>query len=112
MFLAMSGRPGGFVMQNNHSQLTLLQAVALAGGTLSSAVPSHARLIRRSDSGYKETQINFSAIQKGKAPDLQLNPDDVIYIPYSYLRNIAEHLIGNRCLYRRCCCLLHSVNPN
>ena len=88
------GRPGGFVMQNNHSQLTLLQAVSLAGGTLSSAVPSHARLIRRSDSGFTETQINFSAIQKGKAPDLQLNPDDVIYIPYSYLRNIAGSASG------------------
>jgi polysaccharide biosynthesis/export protein len=88
------GRPGGFVMQNNHSQLTVLQAVALAGGTLSSAVPSHAKLIRRSDSGYKEVPINFSAIQKGKAPDLQLNPDDVIYIPYSYLRNIASTSSG------------------
>jgi polysaccharide biosynthesis/export protein len=88
------GRPGGFVMQNNHSQLTVLQAVALAGGTLSSAVPSHARLIRLSDSGYKEVPINFSAIQKGKAPDLQLNPDDVIYIPYSYLRNIASTSSG------------------
>jgi polysaccharide export outer membrane protein len=89
------GRPGGFVMQNNHSQLTLMQAVALAGGTLSSAVPSHAKLIRRlPDSGYKEVPINFSAIQKGKAPDFQLNPDDVIYIPYSYLRNIASSASG------------------
>jgi polysaccharide export outer membrane protein len=89
------GRPGGFVMQNNHSQLTIMQAVALAGGTLSSAVPSHAKLIRRlPDSGYKEVPVNFSAIQKGKAPDFQLNPDDVIYIPYSYLRNIASSASG------------------
>jgi polysaccharide biosynthesis/export protein len=88
------GRPGGFVMQNNHSQLTMMQAVALAGGTLSSAVPSHAKLIRRTDSGYKEVPINFSQIQKGKAPDPQLNPDDVIYIPYSYLRNIASTSSG------------------
>lgn len=88
------GRPGGFVMQNNHSQLTMLQAIALAGGTLSSAVPSHAKLIRRTDSGYKELPINFSAIQKGKAPDLQLKPDDVVYIPYSYLRNIASTSSG------------------
>jgi polysaccharide biosynthesis/export protein len=88
------GRPGGFVMQNNHSQLSLLQAVALAGGTQSSAVPSHAKLIRRSDSGYKEVLVNFSAIQKGKAPDFQLNPDDVVYIPFSYLRNIASSASG------------------
>jgi polysaccharide export outer membrane protein len=89
------GRPGGFVMQNNHSQLTLMQAVALAGGTLSSAVPSHAKLIRKSsDSGYQQIPVNFSAIQKGKAPDLQLNADDVVYIPYSYLRNIATSASG------------------
>ena len=89
------GRPGGFVMQNTHSQLTIMQAVALAGGTLSSAVPSHAKLIRRSpDSGYQQIPVNFSAIQKGKAPDLQLNADDVVYIPYSYLRNMATSASG------------------
>jgi polysaccharide export outer membrane protein len=84
------GRPGGFVMQNNHSQLTVLQAVALAGGTAKSAVPSHAKLIRRKPEGqYQEIAINFSAMQKGKAPDMIMEPDDVLYIPFSYLRNIA-----------------------
>jgi polysaccharide export outer membrane protein len=84
------GRPGGFVMQNNHSQLTALEAVALAGGTAKSAVPSHAKLIRKEPEGrYKEIALNFSAMQKGKAPDVTLQPDDVLYIPFSYLRNIA-----------------------
>jgi polysaccharide export outer membrane protein len=84
------GRPGGFVMQNNHSQLTVLQAVAMAGGTAKSAVPSHAKLIRRKPEGqYQEIAINFSAMQKGKAPDMVMEPDDVLYIPFSYLRNIA-----------------------
>jgi len=88
-------RPGGFVMQNNHSQLTVLQAVALAGGTTPSAVPSHARLIRRSPGGgYQETALNFSAMQKGKRSDLVLEPDDVLYIPFSYLRNIASTSSG------------------
>jgi len=88
-------RPGGFVMQNTHSQLTCLQAVALAGGTPASAVPSHARLIRRlPQGGYQETAINFSAMQKGKKPDLVLQPDDVLYIPFSYVRNIASTSSG------------------
>jgi polysaccharide export outer membrane protein len=79
-------------MQNNHSQLTLLQAVALAGGTAKSAVPSHAKLIRRKPEGqYQEIAINFSAMQKGKAPDMIMEPDDVLYIPFSYLRNIASN---------------------
>jgi polysaccharide export outer membrane protein len=88
-------RPGGLVMQNNHSQLTILQAVAIAGGTAPSAVPAHARLIRRTpEGGYKETAINFSAMQKGKKPDMLLEPDDVLYIPFSYLRNIASTSSG------------------
>jgi polysaccharide export outer membrane protein len=88
-------KPGGFVMQNTHSQLTAMEAVALAGGTLPSAVPSAARVIRRApDGGYKEIAINFSAIQKGKQADVPLQPDDVIYIPFSYLRNIASTSSG------------------
>jgi polysaccharide export outer membrane protein len=88
-------RPGGFVMQNNHSQLTALQAVALAGGTAPSAVPSHARLIRVvPEGGFKELALNFSAMQKGKTPDVILQPDDVLYIPFSYLRNIASTSSG------------------
>jgi polysaccharide export outer membrane protein len=89
------GRPGGFVMQNNRSQLTALQAVALAGGTLHSAVPAHAKLIRTlPEGGYHEIALNFSAIQKGKQSDILLEPDDVIYIPFSYLRNIASTSSG------------------
>jgi polysaccharide biosynthesis/export protein len=83
------GRPGGFIMQNNHSSLTVLQAVAMAGGTARSAVPSKARLIRKAGDGFQEIPIQLSAIQKGRQPDVQLQPDDVLYIPFSYLRNMA-----------------------
>lgn len=88
-------KPGGFVMQNTHSQLTALEAVALAGGSLPSAVPAHARLIRRNpEGGTNEVDLNFSAMQKGKEPDLALERDDVIYIPFSYLRNVASSSSG------------------
>ncbi len=88
-------RPGGIVMQNNHSQLTALEAVALAGGTQSSAVPSHAKLIRHTPGGgYQEIAINFSQMQKGKQPDIVLHADDVIYVPFSYLRNIGASSSG------------------
>ena len=84
------GRPGGYPMTNNDSSLTALQAVALAGATTPSAAPSHARLIRRAaNGGFQATALPLSAMQKGKHPDLALQDSDIIYVPFSYLRNAA-----------------------
>jgi polysaccharide export outer membrane protein len=89
------GRPGGYPMTNNESAMTVLQAVANAGGTLTSAVPSHAKLIRRTpDKGFSETPLPLSAMQKGKKPDIPLQASDIIYVPFSYLRNAALGLTG------------------
>ena len=90
------GRPGGYPMTNNESQLTVLQMVALAGGTLNTAVPSQAKLIRRSPTGkLDQTTISISAMQKGKIPDMMLQPSDVVYVPFSYLRsNISMGAAG------------------
>jgi len=82
--------PGGYVMNNNNSQLTVLQAVAAAGGTNHSAVPSHSRLISRNGTaGFKDKELQLSAMQKGKQPDIALEPGDIVYVPFSYLRNLA-----------------------
>ncbi len=83
------GRPGGYAFTNNSSQLTALQMVALAGGTQPNASPSDARLIRRTADGYSNTHIQLSDMQKGKIADFVLQPDDIIYVPFSYLKNIA-----------------------
>ncbi len=89
------GRPGGFPMSNNESALTVLQAVALAGGTTSSAVPSKAKLIRKEgDGGFEDIPLPLSAMQKGKKPDLQMQAGDIVYVPFSYLRNAALGLTG------------------
>jgi polysaccharide biosynthesis/export protein len=86
--------PGGYVMNNNSSQLTVLQAVAAAGGTNHSAVPSHSRLISKNGAGYKDKKLELSAIQKGKQPDIPLQPGDIVYVPFSYLRNLAVQASG------------------
>ena len=83
------GRPGGYTMTNNEAQLSVLELLARAGGTNHTAIPSHARLIHKSSSGYVETPLPLSDIQKGKRPDLPLQADDIIYVPFSYLRNFA-----------------------
>jgi polysaccharide biosynthesis/export protein len=84
-------RPGAYVLSNNRGQLTALQMLALAGGTPSNAVPSNTALIRRNGDGYTTTKIQLSDMQKGKIPDMLLQPDDMLYVPFSYLKNIATN---------------------
>jgi polysaccharide export outer membrane protein len=83
-------RPGGYAMTNNDGTLTVLQAVAMAGGTASTAAPNSSRLIRRTAvGGYQSDPLHFSAMQKGKKPDIPLQAGDIVYVPFSYLRNAA-----------------------
>ena len=72
------GRPGGFPMDTNDSTITVLQAVTLAAGTAHTAVPSHARLIRKSGQGYTEIHLPLSDMQKGKVADMPLQANDII----------------------------------
>jgi polysaccharide export outer membrane protein len=87
-------RPGGYTMTNNDAQITVLQLVARAGGTNHSAVPSRAKLIRKRGTGYIEEPLPLSAMQKGERGDLRLSADDVIWIPFSYLRNLGMQASG------------------
>ena len=83
-------RPGGYPMTNNDGTLSVLQVVAAAGGTATSAAPASSRLIRRTAvGGYQSDRLPLGAMQKGKKPDMQLQAGDIVYVPFSYLRNAA-----------------------
>jgi len=84
-------RPGGYVINDNEDKISVLELVARAGGTTHTAVPSHAKLIHKTDEGYRTTPLPLSDMQKGKHADLQLQANDVIYVPYSYVRNILNN---------------------
>ena len=88
------GRPGGFPMATNDSTISVLQAVALASGTPPTAVPSHARLIRKTDQGYVEKHLPLSDMQKGKVADMPMRADDIIYVPFSYAKSLAVNASG------------------
>jgi polysaccharide biosynthesis/export protein len=74
-------RPSGFMMQSGH--LTVLQAIALAGGTTSTAKLSAARIIHKSSSGLTETPVPLKQILRAKADDIQMQPDDILFVPTS-----------------------------
>lgn len=89
------GHPGGFAAVTNDSHLSVLQVVALAGGTPPNAMPSKARLIRKGENGtYVDTPLPLSDMQKGKRPDIALQADDILYVPFSYLKNMAVSING------------------
>jgi polysaccharide export outer membrane protein len=83
------GRPGGYAMSSNESHLTLLQAIARAGSANKTSVASKVRLIRNTGDGEKETRIHLDAMQKGKIPDIDLQPNDIVFVPFSWMKNIA-----------------------
>ncbi len=82
------GRPGGFLMQDD-SQLTLLQALALASGSTKTSSENHARLLRKAGDATTEIPLRLKEIEQGKQPDIALQNDDVLYIPFSFGKNLT-----------------------
>jgi polysaccharide export outer membrane protein len=80
-------RPGGYTMTDNQSKMSLLEAMSLAGGAARTAKLGHARLIRKAD--HSESEISLGDIQKGKQPDFAMAPGDILYIPFSYAKNLV-----------------------
>lgn len=82
--------PGGYAMANNESKMTMLQAVALAGGLTKTAKQGRARLIRKqSDGSCTDQRVSLGELQEGKIPDIAMQPGDVLYVPFSFGRNLA-----------------------
>jgi len=63
--------------------------MAMAGSANKTAVTSKVRLIRKTPEGTNETQVNLKQIEKGKDPDLVLQANDVLYVPFSWAKNVA-----------------------
>jgi len=81
-------RPGGYSFTTADTKLTLVQAIALAGSPNKTA-QMNLRLLRVSADGPKEIDIPLDAIIKGKRPDVLLQPNDVVYVPFSWAKNVA-----------------------
>jgi len=81
------GRPSGFLMDSGH--LTVLQAIALAGGTTRTANLGGARIIRKGPDGITETLVELKKILRAKAPDVTMQADDILFVPTSATRVFA-----------------------
>jgi polysaccharide biosynthesis/export protein len=82
-------RPGGYAIATNNAQLSVLQVIAMAGSANKTSVQSHVRLIRATDHGQIELPVRLDAIEKGKQADIFLQANDILYVPFSWMKNVA-----------------------
>lgn len=79
-------RPVGFV-----DDMTVSTAIAKALGTAPQAYLSHVAIVRGSLSEPKIAIVDLKAIMTGNAPDVRLEPRDVVYVPYSPYRTLERY---------------------
>jgi len=82
-------KPGGYPISTNNSAMTVLQAIALAGYANHTAAIGKSKLVRATPAGVVEIDLQVNAMEKGKKPDVALLADDVVYVPFSFMRNIG-----------------------
>ncbi|MFZ3263200.1 MAG: polysaccharide biosynthesis/export family protein [Terriglobales bacterium] len=81
------GRPSALLMDTGN--LTVLKAIALAGGTNRTAKLGGAKILRKTANGMEETPIQLKKILAAKAPDPVLVADDILVVPSSFGKILA-----------------------
>jgi len=93
-------RPGGFAMETDRQQLTVLKIVSLAGGLAPTAKPTSAVILRQPPGSAQRQQlpVDVKKILTLKSEDLTLQRNDILYVPDSTgkhaLRRSAEIAIA------------------
>lgn len=73
--------PSGLLM--NANGITVLEAVALAGGTTRTAKLNGAKILHKGPDGMIETSVQLKKILRAQAPDLSLQANDILVVPSS-----------------------------
>lgn len=86
--------PGGFPIGESDT-LTALQVVALAEGMVKTASPERAKILRLipGTSNRSEIPINLKLLLAGKAPDMSLLPEDILFVPTSGFKTAGYRTI-------------------
>lgn len=82
------GRPGGFETKR---PITVLEAVSMAGGHLSGARLSSVLVLRRHEGRMVAARVDLKRVLSyGKGQMFVLKPNDIVYVPKTWLRSAAE----------------------
>jgi polysaccharide export outer membrane protein len=86
-------RPAAISMKE---PLTISRVIAMAGGTGPSSKRDKVRIIRQvaGSTAKQEIVVDLSAIEKNKAEDIALLPNDVVDVPTSGAKSLFRSLLG------------------
>ncbi len=79
-------------------QLTVLSAIANAGGPIDYARVAHVAIVRGSISYPKIAFVDYKAITQGRLPDVRLEQGDIVYVSFVFYRKLA--VFGEQILYQ------------
>jgi len=100
---------GGFVMSEDHEQMSVLKVLALTGGLTPTAKSRNAVILRRNNSTgvRQEVPVNVRSILTLKSSDILMVQDDILFVPDSAANHalrrsgeIAISLATGAALYR------------
>ncbi len=77
-------KTGGFVL-SDHETISVLQAVALAGGLTRSASGQNAKILRYGEHSSErvEVAVDLKRVLSGKDKDVKLSAEDILFVPSS-----------------------------
>jgi polysaccharide biosynthesis/export protein len=83
-------KSGGFALSEKE-QISVLQAVSLAEGLDKVASGKSARILRQANPGEERTElaVNVDKIMEGRAEDISLRPNDILFIPNSMAKSAS-----------------------
>jgi polysaccharide export outer membrane protein len=79
--------PSGFLIED--SSLSVLKALALAGGSTRTASLNKCKILRQTPNGVQEIPVRLKRVLYAKAPDVPLVKGDVLFIPGSSAKAAA-----------------------
>ena len=83
-------KPGAIVL-NDREYISVLQALSMAEGLARTAKPERARILRTLPGGSQRTEfpVNLKRVLAGKAADLNLEANDILFVPDSTSQRVA-----------------------
>lgn len=85
-------RPGVF-SAGEREGLSVLQAIALAGGLANHSASKRSRILSRNPDGpWMDEVVDLKAMMAGRAPDRQLGSDEILYVPSSGVKATAAQI--------------------
>jgi polysaccharide export outer membrane protein len=87
-------KPGGFTLKERET-VSVLEAVSIAEGLSPMASPKNSKILRKvsGSTDRAELPVNVASVLSGKAKDIRLQADDILFVPSSTSKKITARAI-------------------